>query len=92
MQNQVDKKIKDIRATKLRALVVEKYNEFVNKNINTIQEVIFERRNKPEDGVYKGLTRNYLTVYAKNDFDMRNQIYNCKIKKIAANKIFTELL
>ena len=88
---QVDKKIKDERAARLRALVSDKYVQFINKNINTNQEVIFERRKKPEDGIYKGLTRNYLTVYAYSDVDIRNQIHNCKIKNIVDNKIIAEV-
>lgn len=92
MKNQVDKKIKDERAARLRALVAEKYNKFIDKNINTVQEVIFERRNKPEDGVYKGLTRNYLTVYAKSDIDVRNQLHYCKLSSKNDNKIFAEFI
>jgi len=92
MKNQVDKKIKDERAARLRALVAEKYNNFIDKNINTVQEVIFERRNKPEDGVYKGLTRNYLTVYAKSDIDVRNQLHYCKLSSKNDNKIFAEFI
>ena len=88
---QVDKKIKDERAARLRALVSDKYVQFINKNINTNQEVIFERRKKPEDGIYKGLTRNYLTVYAYSDVDIRNQIHNCEIKNIVDNKIIAEV-
>ena len=91
MKNQVDKNIKTIRASKLRELVAKKYDDFINKNINTVQEVIFERRKKPEDGIYKGLTRNYLTVYAKSDVDIRNQIHNCKIIDISADKLYVEL-
>ncbi len=90
MQNQVDKKIKDERAARLRALVSDKYEQFINKNINTTQEVIFERRKQPEDNIYKGLTRNYLTVYAHSEVDIRNQIHNCKIKNITENKIIAE--
>lgn len=92
MDNQIDKKIKDYRASRLRALVSEKYNEFINKNINTVQEVIFERRKKPEDGIYKGLTRNYLTVYAPSKLDIRNEIHNCKITNLDNNKLFAQLI
>ncbi len=90
MKNQVEQSIKNLRAAKLRALVLKKYDEFIDKNINTLQEVIFERRNKPEDGVYKGLTRNYLTVYSKSDIDVRNQLHYCKLSSKNGNKILAE--
>ncbi len=92
MPNQIDKSIKVARAARLRKLVNEKYNEFILKNLGTEQEVIFERTKKPENGIYKGLTRNYLTIYALSNLDIRNKIYNCKIERLENNKILAMLI
>ena len=92
MKNQVLKSDKISRASRLRAIVGEKYEQFLNRNINTVQEVIFEKRKLPEDGFYKGLTRNYLTVYAYSEEDVRNSIYNCIIDKRQQDKLFASIV
>lgn len=54
-------KIKDERATIIKKISAEKYQEFVNSNIGKEAEVLIEKR-PDKSGKFKGVTRNYLTV------------------------------
>lgn len=88
---QVPQEVKMHRAARLRELVNKKYIEFINKNIGTTQEVIFERISEPKNGFYKGLTKNYLTIYAQSNTDIRNQVLNCQIEKICNDNLYAKL-
>ena len=54
-------KVKEDRASVIKAISAVKFNEFLEFNIGTTQEVLIEKRlNK--DGKYKGVTINYINV------------------------------
>ena len=54
-------KVKEDRASVIKAISAVKFNEFLEFNIGTTQEVLIEKRlNK--DGKYKGVTKNYINV------------------------------
>ena len=91
MKNQVPQQIKNQRANILRNIVSQKYDEFLNKNLNSIQEVLFQK-SPAQDGYYKGITRNYLTVYVPSQANIQNQIHNCIIEKIENDKIYAKLI
>ena len=57
-------KIKEERASVIKAISAEKYKRFADSNIGEEAEVLIEKR-LAKDGKYKGLTRNYLTVKLK---------------------------
>ena len=60
----------------LKKLSDDKYNNYVNKNVNQIKEVLFENYN---EGLLDGLTENYIRVYARGDNNMVNSIRKVKI-------------
>ena len=61
MEGHLPDKIKDERATIIKKISAEKYQEFVNSNIGKEAEVLIEKR-PDKSGKLKGVTRNYLTV------------------------------
>ena len=73
MDGQVTDEVKEKRADVIKAISREKYNNFVNKNIGKIHEVLIEKRRDKHTGNLKGVTRNYLTVQIVSD---RKDLYN----------------
>ena len=69
--DQVDEKEKERRASVIKEISARKYNEFVQKNVGTIREVLIEKRPDKNDGMLKGVTGNYLTVHLdSNDLSL----------------------
>jgi len=66
--------VKEERATIIKQVSAEKFEEFLKSNIGTEQEVLVEKRlNK--DGNYKGVTRNYINVVLEDgEFNTLKQI------------------
>ena len=61
MEGHLPDKIKDERATVIKKISAEKYQEFVNSNLGQEAEVLIEKH-LDRSGKFKGVTRNYLTV------------------------------
>lgn len=82
MEGHLPDKIKDERATIIKKISAEKYQEFVNSNIGHEAEVLVEKR-LDKSGKFKGVTRNYLTVLLENgDFNtLQNVIIEEKMIK-----------
>ena len=82
MEGHLPDKIKDERATVIKKISAEKYQEFVNSNIGHEAEVLVEKR-LDKSGKFKGVTRNYLTVLLENgDFNtLQNVIIEEKMIK-----------
>ena len=82
MEGHLPDKIKDERATVIKKISAEKYQEFVNSNFGHEAEVLIEKR-LDKNGKFKGVTRNYLTVLLENgDFNtLQNVIIEEKMIK-----------
>ena len=78
MEGHLPDKIKDERATIIKKISAEKYQEFVNSNIGHEAEVLIEKR-LDKSGKFKGVTRNYLTILL-NDGEF-NSLKNVIVKK-----------
>ena len=78
MEGHLPDKIKDERATVIKKISAEKYQEFVNSNIGHEAEVLIEKR-LDKSGKFKGVTRNYLTILL-NDGEF-NSLKNVVVKK-----------
>lgn len=90
--NQIDDKIKEERAKIVKKISAEKYDRFVEKNIGTEREILIEKRTDKNDGMLKGVTRNYLTVHLdKNDTELANTIQKVKITEYKNGKIYGEI-
>lgn len=93
LPNQVDDNVKVSRANIVKSISKTKYNEFVEKNIGKIQEIIIEKHRDKHTGNLKGLTRNYLSVQVVSDDEtIYNSIQNVKITKVDNGLIFAEIV
>ena len=74
MKNQVQDTLKTKRVQMLNELCATKHSEFLKRNKNSAQEILFERKSS-KTGVYSAITRNYIKVYIKDDRDdLRNTL------------------
>lgn len=91
--NQVDEKVRQLRADIVKALSFIKHTEFINKNIGKTMEVLIEKRFDKRTGLLKGVTRNYLTILINSqDESLLNTLQQVKITKYENGKIFGELV
>ena len=65
MPGHLPDKIKEERASIIKAISADKYKAFTEKNIGKEQEVLIEKHLNKQ-GKYKGVTRNYLNVILEN--------------------------
>lgn len=92
-ENQVDEKIRQIRADVVKALSALKHIEFINKNIGTTHEILIEKHRCKKTGLLKGVTRNYLTVLIDSkDEKLLNTLQKIVIIKYENGKIYGNLI
>lgn len=78
MPNQVYEHVKKERTKKLIKLSESLHNEFLKKNTNTVQEVLFQKKSS-KNGKYLGITRNYIKVYKESNENIWNTIQNLNL-------------
>lgn len=91
-ENQLDAKTKNKRAAIIKEISAQKYNEFLQKNLGTIQEVLIEKNLDKKTGMFKGVSRNYINILVEPNVEfnqVRNSIQNVKIQQI--NPVIGEL-
>lgn len=89
----LDSKIKEERAAIIKDISAQKYVEFLQKNLNSIHEVLIEKNLDKKTGMLKGVSRNYINVLIEpqDDFSkFRNTLQKVKIQKI--NPVIGELI
>ena len=62
MEGHLSDEVKEKRADIIKEISRDKYKEFVESNIGTVQEVLTAKRPDKKTGKSKGVTRNYLNV------------------------------
>lgn len=72
MKNQIQDAIKTKRVQMLNELCATKHSEFLKRNKNSTQEILFERKSR-KTGLYSAITRNYIKVFVK---DVRDDLRN----------------
>ncbi len=82
MENQIPPDVKEERSKKLISLTNETKDAFLKSFVGKEVEVLFEREYKGQKDTYEGKTPNYITVVAKNDNDISNEIYTVKISEV----------
>lgn len=86
MENQLSEKEKQNRAKILRIAAQEKYQSFLNKNLDTDSQVLIEKKPDKNTGLLKGVTQNYLEVILDTDnINLCNTIQNIKITEYTEN-------
>ncbi len=77
---QVQDKIKTKRCKEIMELSKILHKEFLDKNKNTLQEILIERKS-PKTGMYSAITRNYIKIHFKSDDN--NLRHNIKTVNLA---------
>lgn len=93
MPEQVPDTVKEKRADIIKAISKRKYNDFVNKNIGRIHQVLIEKRPDKHSGNLKGVTKNYLTVQIVSDRqDLFNTLQEVKLTEYKNGIIYGEIV
>lgn len=93
MDNQIKDSVKVERADRIKALSKEKYETFINSNIDRELSVLIEKRPDKKTGLYKGVTKNYLTVLVESDREnLFNTVQKIKINSIKDGKLFATII
>ena len=93
MDNQVDDKVKEMRAAIVKEISKHKLDKFINKNIGLVREILIEKHADKHSGFLKGVTRNYLTVITDSkDEQLLNSLAKVKIVKYENGKIYGKLI
>ena len=93
-ENHLPQKIKQERAEIIKRISAQKYEEFLQKNDGTVQEVLIEKNLDKKTGWLKGVSRNYINVFIepKGEFESaRNILKKVKIKR-GGNQILGEIV
>ena len=92
MDNQVKDETKKQRAKILQEISKELNNKFMQKNINTIHEVMLEKK-LTKDGYLKGISENYINVITRSkNKELLNTIQKVKFIKQINEKFETEII
>ena len=93
MPNQVSDEVKEKRANIVKEISRRKYNDFVNKNLGKVHEVLIEKHRDRHNGNLKGVTRNYLTVQIGSDReDLFNTLQKVQLTEFNDGIIYGKLL
>ncbi len=76
MPNQVSDKIKKERSHKMLALARESAQNFRQRFLGKVMLVLWEQKS---NGVWSGLTDNYIKVYTRSDKDLTNKLLPMKL-------------
>jgi threonylcarbamoyladenosine tRNA methylthiotransferase MtaB len=81
-KDQIDAEVKAERAREMGELSDELQHSFMADMVGKTVPVLFEREVKKGEGIYEGLTTNYVRVLAKADEDIHNRILEVKITAV----------
>lgn len=84
-EGHLDDKTKEKRAKIIKEISAQKYAEFLQKNLETVHEVLIEKNPDRKTGMYKGVSRNYINIWIEPETDfinVRNSIQKVGIEKI----------
>lgn len=91
IKEQLSDKVKSERATIIKNISAQKYDEFLNNNIGKSHEILIEKKNDKETGYLKGMTKNYLEILIKStDETLKNTLINGVLYKENDN-VFAEV-
>ncbi len=80
MENQIDPQMKQFRSDKLLGLNKENFSKFASKFIDKDLEVLFE--SNVVDGMYEGLTTNYIRVVVPSEKDIQGEILKVRVTNV----------
>ena len=92
MSGHLPDKIKQERADIIKEISKNKFEEFMKKNINTVQTVLIEKRPDKHTGFLKGVTPNYINVLINNNSqEYYNTLHQVKLLNFENDKFYGEL-
>lgn len=92
-EDQIPESTRQIRSDVIKALSALKHRDFIEKNINTVQEILIEKKRDKRYNMLKGVTRNYLTVLIDNDNDnLFNTLQKVEITEYKNGKIYGKII
>ena len=95
MEGHLPDSVKHERAEIIKNISAEKYELFLNQNLNTVHEVLIEKHPDKHSGMLKGMTKNYLNVLIdgiENQDDYFNTLHKVKLVKINKDKFLGEFV
>lgn len=93
MDNQISDNIKNQRASIIKNISKNKYDNFIQKNINKTCEVLIEKHRDKHTNKLKGITRNYLTIQIDSEReDLYNTLQYVKVTDYKNNIILGSLI
>ena len=85
--------IKNQRATIIKNISKQKYEEFIKKNLGKTTEILIEKHRDKHTNNLKGMTRNYLTVQIVSPRnDLFNTLAQAKLVEYKNGIIYGELI
>jgi threonylcarbamoyladenosine tRNA methylthiotransferase MtaB len=85
MPDQVDGRVKRERSQRMLALARESAQNFRQRFLGKTMPVLWE---KQTDGVWSGLTDNYIRVYTKSDKDLTNKLLPAKLLEVRGDGVW----
>lgn len=95
MEGHLPDSVKHERAEIIKKISAEKYELFLNQNLNTVHEVLIEKHPDKHSGMLKGMTKNYLNVLIddiENQEDYFNTLHKVKLVQINKDKFLGEFV
>lgn len=93
MDNQIPDNIKNQRASIIKNISKNKYDNFIQKNINKTCEILIEKHRDKHTNKLKGITRNYLTIQIDSEReDLYNTLQYVKVTDYKNNIILGSLI
>ncbi|MBI4186431.1 MAG: tRNA (N(6)-L-threonylcarbamoyladenosine(37)-C(2))-methylthiotransferase MtaB [Chloroflexi bacterium] len=89
MPGMVADRIKKRRSQKMLALAEVSAQNFRQQFLGKIMPVLWE---KQTDGIWSGLTDNYIKVYVKSDQDLRNRLLPVKLGEVRRDGVWGEMI
>lgn len=95
MEGHLPDSVKHERAEIIKKISAEKYELFLNQNLNTVHEVLIEKHPDKHSGMLKGMTKNYLNVLIdgiENQENYFNTLHKVKLVQINKDKFIGEFV
>ena len=94
LPNQVDDVEKKRRVNLIQEIADKKHNEFLQRNINSENEVIIEKNRDKKSGLLKGVTKNYINVLIDDKDNYKDKLVKVKITNLSSypEKVIAEIV
>jgi threonylcarbamoyladenosine tRNA methylthiotransferase MtaB len=87
MPQQVDDKVKKQRIERMLTLARESAQNFSQQFLGKVMPVLWE---KQSDGIWSGLTDNYIKVYIKSSEDLPNKLLPVRLAEVYGDGVWGE--